>query len=335
MRKALFIHVVSSPVIEADKRFLEKLYTVESFFYRGGDLRQILKAQMGLLLWLLRHIWTSSLVFIWFADLHAFMPTFLARILGRKSVILVGGYDAARDKALGYGVHLSPVKSFIVKASCKLATRVFAVSKFTQGEINRFIGGKSGVLYNSINVRGGSAACSVPRVDVITVCGTKDVGTVIRKGVDFFAKVAREMPDVRFIAVGLEGEAREFLERGRSQNLTVWGRVPHEVICSLLREAKVACQFSRYEAFGLAIGEAMVMGCVPVGLNCGGTPEVIGDTGFLIDRLSVRDAVQAIERALNAPDALREKARRRVQTLFSQSLRETKLRMVLKEMGAI
>jgi len=77
----------------------------------------------------------------------------------------------------------------------------------------------------------------------------------------------------------------------------------------------------------------MAMGCIPVGLNYGGTPEVIGDAGFLIDRLEVQDALQAIEKALNAPDSLREKARRRIRTLFSPEVREAKLREVLRELG--
>ncbi|RKY66992.1 MAG: hypothetical protein DRQ08_01300 [Candidatus Latescibacterota bacterium] len=166
-----------------------------------------------------------------------------------------------------------------------------------------------------------------------TVCGGSSLQTLFRKGGDFFVEISKHIPDRKFLIIGLEEEARRWVEERRPENLTVVGRVSHVEVCKLLSQSRVACQFSRYEAFGLAIGEAMAMGCIPVGLNYGGTPEVIGDAGFLIDRLEVQDALQAIEKALNAPDSLREKARRRIRTLFSPEVREAKLREVLRELG--
>ena len=336
-KRVLFITTVDSPVIRGDCDFLRQQgFVVQYLFYKGGNIRNIIIAQLYEFFWLWRYIWRSCLIFIWFVDLHALWPVLLGKVLFRKKIIImVGGYDAAQEFSLRYGTHLKHHKTLVIRLCCRLADKVFGVSRFTRDQINRYIGKKAEELLLAIYLPE-ITDLSVRKVynwDVAMVCGGYSLQTLFRKGGDFFVKISKYIPDRKFLLIGLEGEARRWVEERRPENLTVTGKVSHVEVCNLLSRSKVACQFSRYEAFGLAIGEAMAMGCIPVGLNYGGTPEVIGDAGFLIDKLEVQDALQAVEKALNAPDSLREKARRRIRTLFSPEVREAKLREVLRELG--
>ena len=54
-------------------------------------------------------------------------------------------------------------------------------------------------------------------------------------------------------------------------------------ISKLYKQASIYVQPSFYETFGLCILEGMASGHAVVATNVGGIPEVVGDTGFLVE----------------------------------------------------
>ncbi|MCA1760486.1 MAG: glycosyltransferase, partial [Bacteroidales bacterium] len=70
----------------------------------------------------------------------------------------------------------------------------------------------------------------------------------------------------------------------RPQNVELIEQVNHEELEVYYKKAKVYCQFSRSESFGVAIVEAMNFGCIPVVTNVGGMPEIVENYGFVTKR---------------------------------------------------
>src|SRR5262249_49559878 len=105
--------------------------------------------------------------------------------------------------------------------------------------------------------------------------------------------------------LGLEAEVR-------------WlGYVPFEDLPVLMSGAELFVYPSLYEGFGLPPLEAMACGAAVVASNTTSLPEVVGDTGLLIDPTSVDDLAAAMRCVLMDPELrrrLRHKALERAQT---------------------
>ena len=89
------------------------------------------------------------------------------------------------------------------------------------------------------------------------------------------------------------------------------------------QKAKVYCQLSAHESFGVALAEAMFRCCVPVVTRRYALPEVVDDTGFYVPYNNPKATAEAIRKALESDKGI--KARERVKKYFSLRARERKL----------
>ena len=126
------------------------------------------------------------------------------------------------------------------------------------------------------------------------------------KGVDVFlkaaAKVAKHVPDVRFIVAGFDrGEYPQQVKAecqalGLGSRVAFIGRVAP--IISIIKACNVFCLLSRSEGLSNALLEAMSCGLPCIATAVGGTPEVLteGRNGFLVPK---EDADAAADRILH------------------------------------
>lgn len=109
-----------------------------------------------------------------------------------------------------------------------------------------------------------------------------------------------------------EGELANYGVVVRRYGLIAQPDVPH-----LLRKAHIHVCTSRCdEAFGMATLEGMACGLATVASDTGGTPEVVGDAGFLFERGSVEQLAGHLERLILDEGLRREyaaKARQRAE----------------------
>ncbi len=128
-----------------------------------------------------------------------------------------------------------------------------------------------------------------------------------------FAAVARARPDARLAVVG-DGPLRPFLEQLAAAP-PLAGRVRFLGSRADVRDVYAALdllvQASHYEAFGLAILEAMACGCPVVATAVGGVPEVVehGATGLLVPPADPTALASAILAVLEDPAAAADRAR--------------------------
>jgi glycosyltransferase involved in cell wall biosynthesis len=106
----------------------------------------------------------------------------------------------------------------------------------------------------------------------------------------------------------LEKQLAPLIHAGEIRQL---GYVPREELAIIMSGALTLIYPSIYEGFGLPPLEAMASGVPVIASNISSLPEVVGDTGFLIDPHDVDALKKSIETMITAPDVrlnLSEKA---------------------------
>jgi glycosyltransferase involved in cell wall biosynthesis len=128
--------------------------------------------------------------------------------------------------------------------------------------------------------------------------------------------------NVKLVVVGEKGwlfdEAFTLVKELKLDEWVIFlGLVPTEDLLYIYNAAKLLVHPSLYEGFGLPPLEAMACGTPVVVSNTSSLPEVVGDSGILVDPRDVTAMASAIKRALT-DEALRE-------DLISKGLRRAKL----------
>lgn len=337
--KCLFIKKSDASFIVGDQAILAQRYRlIEMHQHNCGGLRFFL-IHLWTALRLMYHLPGKSFVYVWFADYHSLLPVVLARLLGKSSFVVIGGYDAARRPDLNYGGHLQPLRSWCIKKTCQWASCLLPVTQFTQEDLALNLGRvmpNQQLIYNGVDTKhfpylgeGGREKM------VVTICGAADRITLKRKGVDFFFAVAERFPNIAFRVIGLKGQALGWAKEQELENMEIISWVDHKDLPRILNESAVICQFSRYEAFGVALVEGILAGNIPVGYAYGGTREIIQplSAGVLIEELDIDKAGRAIKAALQltGQKVVKEKSIAAVTERFSWQTRKELLLSFISE----
>ena len=308
--------------VRRDREDLARTFVVRDVRWKG-------KRSLPRLAW---SILRSDVSFSWFALDHAYAACRIGQLLGRGSVVVVGGGDAARVPELGYGAYLNPAMAARGRYVLAHADRVVVLDDFLRDEIAR----NAGVRRPEIVTiplgfdTGFFRPAEVNRESVLTVGYVTD-SNVRRKGLDTFVKAAALLRDLPFVLVGAgPSEATDRLRSQAPSNVRFVPPLTPPQLLSEYQRARVYVQASIYEGLPGSLGEAMACGCVPVGSRVAGIPTLIGDTGFLVPPGDVPATVQAIRSAYGA--TLGGAARRRIEARFAPELRREALRRILRDL---
>jgi glycosyltransferase involved in cell wall biosynthesis len=278
----------------------------------------------------------SDLLFVWFASIFALPLVIAARLLGKRIVTVVGGYEAANEPEIEYGSARSPFRRMLVRWILVLSDLVLAVSHASESEIRRNLdiaADKIRMLYHGFEqIPAGGQALKDPVV--INVGGVSEE-TWLRKGIYDLVLTAEQMPDVRFVQIGsLRIDIASKLGRPVPPNLAFTGRASSEQLEKHLSTAKVYLQLSRHEGFGCSVAEAMLYGCIPVVSNAAALPEVVGDCGIVLESRDSGVVGNAVRQALAMPNNEGERARERILKHFPYKLRRDELLNVIEMLTA-
>ncbi len=331
MTRVCLICPSMSSFTRRDRDILQRHYQVreivldaETGSRQGGDVSAFFKIAMGTL-------W-ADVVFCWFAHNHAYLAVHLARLLGKRSIVVIGGYEVAREPEIHYGSLLDPTLSRRIRYILSHADRILAVSDFNRAEIEQVARPRAlETIYNGID-------CSVFSPNggkedlVLTVCLVNRANIAI-KGLDTFIRTARYFPKNRFVIAGsIQDNSLKVFGETIPANVEFTDALSQEELIRWYQRARVYCQFSYRESFGVALAEAMACECVPVVTDRGALPEVVGDAGFIVPYGNVEATADAVARALTADTG--RIARKRVQHRFSLESREEKLKRAIDEQAA-
>ena len=331
MLKVLFVHPGMSPFIQKDLDNLRKHFSVRTvdFGFQGGGPMKLVRSAWAMIsgaMW-------ADVSFLWFADIHALLAVRLSRLFGKKSIVIVGGYEVAKVPEIGYGSLLWPTGSRIVERVLRDSSKVLAVSEFSRKEILNCCSKAENVQVIHSNVECPGTEPATKKEELVITAGPVNAGNLSRKGLECFVRAASFVPDARFAVIGKwVDDSIDQLKAIAPKNVEFPGYVSREELLDWYRKARVYCQLSIYESFGFALAEAMCFGCVPVVTGNSALPEVVGDTGIIVTSGDPEKVAEGIRRALVSGTG--NAARRRVLQNFSEPKRENQLVKTIDEVCA-
>ncbi len=286
-----------------------------TFIQRDMDVLQTFCEVRGLLFdrrsqypTLLKSILSADIIYCWFALPFAAVAAIVARAIGRKVIVVAGGWDVARVPEIGYGRLLTKRGLAIARVSLGAPDLVLAFSESSKTTI-REVAPKSPVRLAYLGVDGELFHPAEKENLVVTVAQvTRE--NILRKGLRTLVDAAKEIPEARFVIVGKHvDDAIDELRAVGSGNVRFLGEVSDRDLREILGRARVYVQASYTEGFGVALAEAMASGCVPVVTRKGAMPEVVGDTGLYVEYGDPHELANAIREGLRSPLGARARAR--------------------------
>lgn len=147
-----------------------------------------------------------------------------------------------------------------------------------------------------------------------------------RKGVHHVIEALAGIPDHRHqLEVAGDGPQRDELEQQASAAgvpAQFHGWLPSGPLNRLYEQSRVFVLASISDNFPVSLLEAMAARCAIITTRAGGCPEVVGDTGLVVEPGDVRGIRDALSRLIREPafaEELGQRAARRVRELFGWS----------------
>jgi glycosyltransferase involved in cell wall biosynthesis len=323
--KILFTSTHETSFIREDLRILQSFSTVKHLIASG--IMTVPRILAG--------VARADLTYTWFASTYAFVVVLAARILRRGAIIVVGGVDAARLPAIGYGIWTSRWRVPLVRFAVTRADAVLVVDDTLRENLVHladYKGENITVVPTGYDAAWWCPGPSARRTDVLTVaaCDTRERLEV--KGVPWLLRVASTMTDVGFSIVGLGDEAKRMVQPLLSPNVRLGGPLSSQALRDAYRDAKVICVPSVFEGLPNSLCEGMLCGCIPVATYAGGAPQAVGETGFLVKNGDSAGLERSLRMALDLPEERRTYPRDRVAGLFPAAKREEALRRIIGAM---
>ncbi len=323
MPRLLFVKSRKASFIELDQRLLGERFEVHEL-YQPGRFSDPIRA--------LREVIAADVVVGWWASWHTFLPITLAWMLRRPSLLIVGGFDTAAEPELGYGFQLGGPRAWLSRFTMRRARILMTNSDYSRQEIwrnTRIPPEQVRVVHHGVP----EVASGGEKRQLALTVGIVDRANLDRKGLRAFVDAAAQLPEVEFVVAGRhEGDAADQLRARASANVRLTGWLQETELAQLFDSAAVYVQASKHEGFGVSVAEAMLARCVPVVTRAGALPEVVGDTGVLLDDSAPATVALGVTRALGLGTG--EAARNRVLQRFSVQQRRDGLFALLDELVA-
>jgi glycosyltransferase involved in cell wall biosynthesis len=249
-------------------------------------------------------------------------------ILPRVSVTYLQGppkrHELARKAMEGFPSNLKSSYYYpyylYEKTQVKAQRLVFSNSKFTSDILKSGVGVTSEVLYPPIS-KDFFAEDFDPSAKENLVVSLSRISP--EKQLSRIPKIAKLTRDgFRFLIIGVKEspEAMSDLvksidENGVSKKIEIVTNVPREKLITILAKAKVLLHTAQFEAFGVAIVEAMASGCIPIVHDSGGPREFVPESHRFNE---CREAARKIEKAFSKWTPTESKRMINLARLFSE-----------------
>ena len=214
-----------------------------------------------------------------------------------------------------YADESDPVRAAAEEA--RRAAAVICVSAYTATEAVELLGiTDPHVVPNGVDQRFFDAAPLTPvelgRLGIEGAFALASGGASARKNLaalaDAWPRVHSARPDLTLVLSGPEHPERTRLFAGMPAVLLV-GRVDSGLVPGLMSAASAVVVPSLHEGFGLPALEAMAVGTPVVAANTSSLPEVVGDTGILVEPRA-DDLAEGIRYAVSGDPAVTDGVRR-------------------------
>ena len=344
-KKLLYYFVGKSTFTGKDIDILAKNYTVLPFNFEFGKKWltpfQLLQ-QFFFTLW---HLFSAKACVIQLAGFHSVIPVLLFKISGKKSIIIAAGTDCHKFPQISYGNFHKRLLGMATAFSFRNAAFILpkheslwhckydydesgrpeqGIKAFVKGELPPYVVIKNG--YDATVFQSGNDPRSS---DFITVSGLLHRTSQQKlKGIDLVLELAKRFPEKTFTIVGVN-DVNAF--PATTSNVTLLPSVSNDKLPALFSKHRFYLQLSMAEGFPNALCEAMLCECVPIGSGVFSIPEIIGETGFILNRRDRNELESLIRKALSTDLSNSGKAaRKRIAENYTLEKRESLLLETLK-----
>lgn len=326
--RIFFVHSGNETFVRLDHELLSQSFVVDDFYASRKFPVEFPRFWRG--------VKNLDVVFCWFASWNSFWALVLAKLLGKPSVLVIGGYDLANLPETDYGHQRGGLGKWVSRAAMRLAKVRFTNSFYSQKEAQTNAGippEKVRVIYHGMPDPFGAIPVN-PKERMALTVGKVDRPNLLRKGLEPFVRAAAYLPDVQFTLVGAwADDSIDYLLSIASPNVVFAGRVSDEELLEYYRRASVYVQASLHEGFGLSVAEAMLAGCIPVVTKAGSLPEVVEDQGLYCESNSPDAIARSVRLAFEMPALDRSQIRQRILAEFPMEKRGKALRQIILDCG--
>ncbi len=279
--------------VASDRDLLSQSYEVRAIFHRGTlhgwpDALRILWA-----------VARSDSNVSWFAYDQAYFAVRFSRLLGKRSVVILGGFDVAPEERPSGQIPARDANR--LRYTLDHASAILAVSERIASLATAWTS-RNDIRVVPLGFDGTKFAPRGPKDGSVVTTAYIRRDTVERKGLRSVVRAAAEFPETPFYIIGKALDDSIVQLRGDApSNVTFTGWVEEKQLIERLQKASVYVQASLHEAFGSALAQAMLCGCVPVVTRGGALPEIVGETGIYVPTNQPADIASGIRAALARP----------------------------------
>lgn len=276
---------------------------------------------------------SNKAILISFGGYHSFIGVMAAKIKRIPSFIILNGTDSVYMEKYNYGYLNTGLLKWMTLKSYDWANKLLPVSQSLIETKNDFAFEETKKLgLKAITERNYSYQV-IPNGfklsfwmegnfernnhSFITVIAQEN--KAIHKGLDLIIDLAKLHPTWVFNIAGLKQY------RGSPENVTFLGYLSPIELRHKYQLSKYYLQLSIWEGFGCALCEAMLCGCIPIVSNVNILPEIVGDTGLILNKRNIKD----LDKLISESDEPKASPRKRIASHYSIESRIQKLVRVI------
>lgn len=342
--KALFIMPTASSFMKTDLEILGEIMPTKGVFLNQN------KDKAKYLLNVIKMVFTliispkTKLALCWFADYHAAAMVMICRLLNKKSIVMLGGYDAVHYPEFEYGVYHHKWRSRFASYALRNCSHIVAIHEDLLSSDNLYYNPEghpegvfrlvkelktpASVLHNCLTKEPQIKPQEIREKQILCVGTTPRFQDFYNKGYDMLIAAAKHFSDWKFIFVGIDdrwlSQIEEIFQISKMNNIEIHSVLPHEKVLELMAISDIYAQISISEGMPYSLVEAMFMGCKPIGSKVTGIPTIMGDWGVVCAHRDEKLMIQALQELMDQEidrDAMSADIKQR----FSPSVRAKKL----------
>ena len=342
----LFCHTGLSSFVKADIEILsdENKLTFLPYKISKSKIGKLYNVLSSILL-SVYYVPKSDAVYSFFAGYHCYFPILIAKLLSKKTVVTIGGFDSVSVPSIQYGVfHKNNLLQFCVKSIYKIADVILPVHSGLILSDSQYLKSvdtkaKSGILNFISKTKG--LIIEIPtgydpelfmrnrninrKAGVLSVASIESDQDFIRKGFDFIFEIAENNKDIEFVLAGFNDIMGIKMQKSKPENVIIKGFQTGNELVDLYSEYKIFLQLSLCEGLPNTLCEAMLCECIPIGTDVNGIPDVIGDVGEVIVKKDILKIEKLIRLYLSDSELTGIKSRERIIENYHISKRKKKL----------
>lgn len=214
------------------------------------------------------------------------------------------------------------VERALMGASVRRAEQCICVSRFTASEVSRYYPsmlGRCTVISEAASLTDMAVASTDEACEpYFLFVGTLEPRKNLQRLLQAYAQLASQKSIPHLRIAGGDGWGDQNLsnlvhELGVESRVELLGFVDDRRLAALYRNAVCVLMPSLYEGFGLPVMEAMSFGVPAIAASTSSLPEVIGDSGLLVNPYSVADLSAAMLKMVERPELRQQLAERALQ----------------------